>query len=73
VQLSKRRNIIMRIKGIRYGDSGGTGVYKVLLGGAISLKPGATTDEDGATLPAHSNWPLSKLDEIDRGDACDLK
>jgi hypothetical protein len=30
----------MRIKGIRYGDSGGNGVYKVWLDGAVSFKDG---------------------------------
>lgn len=42
VQLSKRQNITMRVKGIRYGDSGGTGFYKIRLDGAVSFKPVST-------------------------------
>lgn len=41
VRLGRQQNIIMRIKGIRYGDSGGTGVYKVRLDGAVSFKESA--------------------------------
>jgi hypothetical protein len=37
VQLGRRRDIVMRIKGIRYGDNGGNGVYKVRLNGAVSF------------------------------------
>lgn len=63
VQLGKRRNIIMRIKGIRYGDSGGTGVYKVRLDGAVSFKQ-ATTSDDAAS-PARSNRLTGELDGTD--------
>ena len=47
IQITGRRDILMRIKGIKYGDSGGTGIYKVRLGGAVSFNqdkaPGAGT------------------------------
>src|SRR5215470_5409453 len=29
VQISKKQDVVLRIKGIKYGDSGGTGNYKV--------------------------------------------
>jgi hypothetical protein len=37
VQIGRRRDIVMRIKGIKYGDSGGNGVYKVKLDGAVNF------------------------------------
>ena len=37
VQLSGKRDIVMRIKGLKYGDTGGTGTYKVTLDGPVSL------------------------------------
>jgi hypothetical protein len=40
LQISRRQDIVMRIKGIKYGDSGGTGTYRVKLGGAVSFTPG---------------------------------
>ncbi len=36
VKSAKRRGIIMRIKGIKYGDSGGNGTYKVVVSGNLS-------------------------------------
>ena len=38
VRLAKAQDIVIRIKGIRYGSSGGTGTYKVLLEGAVNFK-----------------------------------
>ncbi len=38
VQLGRARDIVMRIKGIKYGDNGGNGVYKVWLTGAVNFK-----------------------------------
>ena len=60
VQLGRSQQIIMRIKGIRYGDSGGTGVYTVLLSGA---EPPANVD--GAAAPAGSNRLTGELDGTD--------
>lgn len=34
---AKRRDIVMRVKGIKYGSSGGTGTYKIKLEGPIIL------------------------------------
>lgn len=36
VKSGRRRGIILRIKGIRYGDSGGNGTYKVVVSGNLS-------------------------------------
>lgn len=48
VQISRRQNIIMRVKGIRYGDSGGTGIYKIRLDGAVSFKqPNSPGGQEG--------------------------
>ena len=33
LQLLKKQEIIIRVKGVRYGSSGGTGEYKVTIGG----------------------------------------
>lgn len=60
VQLGRSQQIIMRIKGIRYGDSGGTGVYTVLLSGA---EP--PPDADVAAAPAGSNRLTGELDGTD--------
>ena len=62
-QLGKRQNIIMRIKGIRYGSSGGTGIYKVLLGGAVSFNQGDMPD--GAAAPTGTNRLTGDLDGTD--------
>ncbi len=35
---ARAREIVMRIKGIKYGDSGGTGTYKITFDGPILLK-----------------------------------
>src|SRR3954463_931251 len=37
VPLGRAQLITISIKGIRYGDSGGNGVYKITLGGALQL------------------------------------
>lgn len=65
VQLNKRRNIIMRIKGIRYGDSGGTGIYKIRLDGAVRFQQATTPDEDAALPPARSNRRTAELNRTD--------
>lgn len=38
VNIAKEQIIVIRIKGIKYGASGGTGIYKVLLGGTSVAK-----------------------------------
>jgi hypothetical protein len=62
VQLDQQRNvIIMRIKGIRYGDSGGTGTYVVGIEG-----PAASPQVEKAAGPA---VPLPRFDgELDGTD-----
>jgi len=37
IQLSAKKDIVMRIKGLKYGDTGGTGTYKVTLDGPVIL------------------------------------
>ena len=51
INSAKGRDIIMRIKGIKYGSSGGTGSYKIRFEGAIVIKP---TTAPGNT-PANGN------------------
>lgn len=69
VQLGKQRNvIIMRIKGIKYGDSGGTGVYVVALeGNAAPLEDQSAAKPTGesAAKPAGSNRLTGELDGTD--------
>lgn len=48
VQLSRKSDILMRIKGVRYGDSGGTGTYKLTLDGPVNLAQGAPPAAGGA-------------------------
>lgn len=76
IQLSGKRDIVMRIKGLKYGDSGGTGIYKVTLDGPVSLSQapappgGAAPANDGAApagaaVPAGSNSVSGQLDPTD--------
>lgn len=55
VQLGRRRDLVMRIKGIKYGDNGGNGIYKVRLEGAVDLKKADTPQAD-ALKPAPSSF-----------------
>ncbi len=52
VQLGRLRDIVMRIKGIKYGDSGGNGVYKVRLDGAVNFKPADTPKTTSSPTPS---------------------
>jgi hypothetical protein len=52
VQLSGKRDIVMRIKGLKYGDSGGTGTYKVTLDGPVSLSQAPAPQ--GGGVPANN-------------------
>jgi len=52
VQISGRQDVVLRIKGIKYGDSGGTGTYKVTLSGAVNIAPAAAPAGGGAAAPA---------------------
>jgi hypothetical protein len=54
IQISRRQDILMRIKGIKYGDSGGTGTYRVTLGGAVSFNQG-NAPGSGAAVPPGAN------------------
>lgn len=46
VQIAKLRHVVLRVQGIKYGDEGGTGVYKIRLDGAVSFKtPDAPKDQ----------------------------
>jgi len=60
VQLSGKRDIVMKIKGLKYGDTGGTGIYKVMLEGPVSLTQapapqggGAGANNNGGAAPAN--------------------
>jgi hypothetical protein len=48
VQVSRKQEVVLRIKAIKYGDSGGTGTYQVALDGAVSFGPGAAPAGGGA-------------------------
>jgi hypothetical protein len=54
VQLNGKREIVMRIKGLKYGDSGGTGAYTITLDGADTFAQGAapTAPAPAAGAPA---------------------
>ena len=48
VTISSKQDVVLRIKGIKYGDSGGTGTYKVMLSGAVNIAQGAAPAGGGA-------------------------
>jgi len=52
VQISTKQDVVLRIKGIKYGDSGGTGTYKVALSGAVNIAQVAVPAGGGAPAPA---------------------
>lgn len=51
IQITRRRDILIRIKEIKYGDSGGTGTYKVTLGGAVSFNQDKAPGVGAAVSP----------------------
>lgn len=51
VQLRSRQDLLLSIKGLKYGDSGGTGTYTVTLDGPVVVSQGA------APAPAPANAP----------------
>lgn len=57
VQLSRKRDIVMRVKGLKYGDSGGTGTYKLKFEGPIELAQGAAPA--GPAAPAGGGAPAA--------------
>ena len=52
VSISSKQDVVLRIKGIKYGDSGGTGTYKVTLSGAVNIAQGAAPAGAPAPAPA---------------------
>ncbi len=75
VQFRGKQDILMRIKGVKYGDSGGTGTYAVTLDGPVSLGQGAPPDGGGGAVaapagggvaaPAAANLLSGQLDPAD--------
>jgi hypothetical protein len=78
VQLSAKRDIVMRVKGLKYGDTGGTGTYKITLDGPLIVgqaaapapAPAAAAGNDpagggGAPAPVGSNLLQGQLDPAD--------
>ena len=41
IQLSGKRDIVLRVKGLKYGDTGGTGTYKIMLDGPVIVPQAA--------------------------------
>ena len=54
VQLNGKREIVMRIKGLKYGDSGGTGTYTITLEGPVTFAQDAVP---AAPAPAPAPVP----------------
>jgi hypothetical protein len=52
VQIRGKQDILLSIKGLKYGDSGGTGTYKVTLDGAVILPQVAAPAGGGAPAAA---------------------
>lgn len=52
VQISTKQDVVLKIKGVKYGDNGGTGTYKIALSGAVNIAPAAAPAAGGAPAPA---------------------
>lgn len=52
VPISSKQDVVLRIKGIKYGDSGGTGTYKVTLSGMVNIAQDAAPAGAPAPAPA---------------------
>lgn len=66
VQLGRLRDIVMRIKGIKYGDNDGNGIYKVRLEGAVTFMktdapPSASPSPVASPSPAPPSVALSSF------------
>lgn len=60
VQLSGKRNIVMRLKGLKYGDTGGTGTYKITLDGPVAVQQAApAAAPEPAAAPAAGPAPAN--------------
>ena len=61
VQLSSKQNLVLSIKGLKYGDSGGRGTYTVTLDGPVTFAPAnpapAPANPAPAPAPAGNNAP----------------
>lgn len=60
VNISKKQDIIIRIKGLRYGSSAGyPGTYKIVLEGAVSFNVAVPSDVPGQNnIPVPSDVPV---------------
>lgn len=56
IQLSGKKDVVIKIKGLKYGDTGGTGTYKVTLDGPVIL-PQAPAQQGGGA--AANNAPAA--------------
>lgn len=56
IKLTKAQDVIIRVKGIRYGDSGGLGSYSITLGGAV-VKTEKAPAENPAEKPVENKEP----------------
>jgi len=62
VQLRSKQDLVLSIKGLKYGDSGGTGTYTVTLDGPVNLAPAAApapAPAPGNNPPAGNNAPAA--------------
>jgi hypothetical protein len=66
VRLNSQQTVVMRLKGIRYGSSGGQGTYMVRLGGAVALEGDAT--EGGNYAGGRMGLPTSGTLRIELDD-----
>ncbi len=57
VQLRSKQELLLSIKGLKYGDSGGTGTYTVTLDGPVVVSQGAPPAP--APAPAGNNAPAA--------------
>ena len=73
IQFRGKQDILIRVKGVKYGDSGGRGSYTITLDGPVSFAPAAApvgggaapAGGGGAVAPAGSNLLQGQLDPAD--------
>jgi hypothetical protein len=59
VQLRSKQDLVLSIKGLKYGDSGGTGTYTITLNGPVIVGQGAAPAPAPAPAPAGNNAPAA--------------
>lgn len=68
VRLNRRETVIMRLKGIRYGSSGGRGTYSIQLDGAVAIESEKTPNAGADSTDDRMGLPSSGILRIEMED-----